>query len=433
VDDGVNVAAASGRPSLRVLLSAYACEPRKGSEPGVGWNWALGLARAGHDVWVLTRANNRDAIERALAGASASALRANLHFAYYDLPRWARWWKRGGRGVRTYYLLWQWGAYRRARRLCRQAQFDLVHHITFGVFRHPSFMGRLGLPFVFGPVGGGETAPRALRGSFPLRGHLADLARDLANWLVRIDPLMASVYRRAAVTLCKTAETLHCIPGRYRDKCRVHLEVGTQAEAHPLPRRHGAPERFRVLYVGRLVYWKGLQLGMRAFARLLERHPEAHLTVVGSGPDEAWLRSLAQRLGIEASLTWIPWLERDAVLQIYPRHDVFLYPSLHDSSGNVVLEALAGGLPVVCMKLGGPAELVDDSCGVRVVAGRSAQVVRGLARALGALADEPRLLQRMSDSAMRRARKQYSWARQVERMEALYLELHASHRAACHA
>jgi len=426
VDDRVNPLPASGRPSLRVLLSAYACEPRKGSEPGVGWNWALGLARAGHDVWVLTRANNRDAVEQALRDAPEP----NLHFVYYDLPAWARWWKRGGRGVRTYYLLWQWGAYRCARRLCRKTQFDLVHHITFGVFRHPSFMGGLGLPFVFGPVGGGETAPHALRRSFPVRGHLVDLARDLANWLVRFDPLMASVYRRAAVTLCKTAETLHCIPGRYRDKCRVHLEVGMQAEAQPVPRRRGAPERFRVLYVGRLVYWKGLHLGMMAFARLLVRHPEAHLTVVGSGPDQAWLHGLARRLGIETSVTWIPWLEREAVLQIYPRHDVFLYPSLHESSGNVVLEALAGGLPVVCMKLGGPAELVDDTCGVRVVAGQSAQVVRGLARALGALADEPRLLQRMSHSAMWRAYKQYSWARQIERMEALYLELHAARQAA---
>ena len=219
---------------MKILLSAYACEPGKGSEPGIGWNWALGLARAGHEVWVLTRANNRPAIERALAAIAPMS----LHFVYYDLPAWARWWKRGGRGVRTYYLLWQWGAYRQARRLCRAIRFDLVHHLTFGVFRHPSFMGRLGLPFVFGPVGGGETAPRALRRTFPLRGYLADAARDAANWLVRIDPLMASVYRRAALTLCKTAETLERVPGRYRDKCRVVLEVGTDAaELPPRSRR----------------------------------------------------------------------------------------------------------------------------------------------------------------------------------------------------
>ena len=430
MDGRLNARALPARERLRVLLSAYACEPHAGSEPGIGWHWGTGLARAGHEVWVLTRANNRAAIEQALATEADPGLRARLHFVYYDLPHWARWWKRGRRGVRTYYVLWQWGAYRRARRLCSQLRFDLVHHLTFGVFRHPSFMGRLGLPFVFGPVGGGETAPRALRRTFPLRGVLVDYARDLANWLVRVDPLMASCYRRAAVTLCKTAETRRRIPGRYRGKCRVQLEVGAQAGTYALPRRHLPQQRFRVLYVGRLVYWKGLHLGMRAFARLLERHPHAHLTVIGAGPDEAWLRRLARHLGIETSMTWMPWLPREAVLRTYPRYDVFLYPSLHDSSGNVVLEALAGGLPVVCMNLGGPGELVDDACGVRVQPGESAQVVLGLARALASLADEPGLLERMSYAAVRRASKQFSWSRQVERIESLYLELRAARHAA---
>ena len=101
---------------LRILISAYACEPRKGSEPGIGWQWALAHAAAGHEVWVLTRANNRAAIEDALQHHPSPG----LHFVYHDLPRWMRWWKRGGRGVRLYYLLWQWGAYRLARILCRE-------------------------------------------------------------------------------------------------------------------------------------------------------------------------------------------------------------------------------------------------------------------------------------------------------------------------
>ncbi|HZF26454.1 MAG TPA: hypothetical protein VEZ88_09350, partial [Steroidobacteraceae bacterium] len=111
---------------LRVLLSAYACEPARGSEPGIGWNWARHLAEAGNEVCVLTRANNRMAIESSLRNDPVRRLR----FAYYDLPGWARWWKRGGRGVHLYYLLWQWGAFRFARRLHRARAFDVVHHIT---------------------------------------------------------------------------------------------------------------------------------------------------------------------------------------------------------------------------------------------------------------------------------------------------------------
>ena len=125
-----------------------------------------------------------------------------------------------------------------------------------------------------GPVGGGETAPRALRKTFPLRGYLVDLARDLANRAVSVDPLMGAVFRRSRLTLCKTGETLRCIPGRHRARCVLGVELGTAAgrdeDAPPARERDAA---LRVLYVGRLVYWKGVHLGLAAFARLLGGTP----------------------------------------------------------------------------------------------------------------------------------------------------------------
>ncbi|MGH8640268.1 MAG: glycosyltransferase family 4 protein [Burkholderiales bacterium] len=412
-------------PRLRILMSAYACEPHRGSEPGIGWHWATRLARAGHNVCVLTRANNRAGIERALETDPVP----NLRFAYYDLPEWMRRWKnRAGLWSRLYYLSWQWGAYGVARRLCREARFDLVHHITFGVFRHPSFMAFLGLPFVFGPVGGGESAPQPLRKTFPLRGYVIDSFRDIANWVVRIDPLMAAVFRRSAATLCKTGETLQSIPPRFRDKCLVQVELGTDG-GPAAPHRRRDDGGFRVLYVGRLVYWKGLHLGLMAFARLLESRPGATLTIIGSGPDEAWLRAAAQRLGIGDAVNWVPRLEQAAVMRAYLRHDALLFPSLHDSSGNVVLEALSSGLPVVCLDAGGPALLVDTSCGFKVRPGAPQQVVEDLARSLAMLADDHRLIRSMGEAAVYRAREHFSWAHQVSRMEQLYQSVCADSRA----
>src|SRR5512134_2958245 len=126
MDGDVEPLAPPAKPRLRILLSAYACEPDDGAEAGVGWRWALALAQAGHEVWVITRASNCGAIERALA----SRRDLSLHVLYYDLPGWARGWKRGARRVRTSYVLWQWGAYRLARHLCRNVHFDVAHHIT---------------------------------------------------------------------------------------------------------------------------------------------------------------------------------------------------------------------------------------------------------------------------------------------------------------
>lgn len=409
--------APDARRRLRILLSAYACEPDTGWGSSIDWNWAVALAQAGHEVWVLTRAGNRLAVEKALEKHPLSG----LHFAYYDLPGRARWWKHGGRAARLRYFLWQVGAYRVTRDLCRKIPFDVAHDIASGTFRQPSMLAFLDVPFVFGPVGGGETAPRKLRGTFPVRGYVGDLVRDAVNWAMRYDPLMAVVFRRSSAMLCRTREMLHRIPARYREKCMVQVDVGTAAQGSPGV-RHRAPGQggFRVLYVGRLVYWKGLHLGLMAFAIFRQARPDARLTVIGDGPDEAWLRRIAWLLGLEDAITWVPWLQRAAVMRAYPRHDALLFPSLHDSSGNAVLEALSRGLPVVCLDAGGPAILVDSSCGVKLRCTEPDEVVQRLADALCAFAEDPVRLRAMGEAAESRARQDFSWARQAGRMAGLY-------------
>jgi glycosyltransferase involved in cell wall biosynthesis len=270
-----------------ILLSAYACEPGKGSEPGVGWHWAVEIARLGHEVHLLTRANNIIAIQGALVGLCGLP----LHIHGYDLPPWARRWKKGGRGVRLYYLLWQWGAYRRARRLQADKCFDMVHHITFGVFRQPSFMGRLGVPFVFGPVGGGESSPPRLMTSLPLRARLTDNLRSAANRMSSFDPLLRGTLRHAALIFCKTPETLAQLPFKVRRKCISMLEVAVDpALIESSPATMSGSLRF--LFAGRLLYWKGLHFALSALERMRRRVPEVAFTIVGDGPDRAWLEGL---------------------------------------------------------------------------------------------------------------------------------------------
>ncbi|MGA8406839.1 MAG: hypothetical protein WB680_06635, partial [Candidatus Acidiferrales bacterium] len=126
---------------LKILISAYACEPGKGSEPGVGWNNVEQAARF-HNVWVMTRSNNRALIEEALAAQPMP----NVHWIYLDLPRWARFWKKGQRGIHLYYSLWQILAYRKARKLHRDVGFDLAHHVTFVNYWLPTFLPLLPIP-----------------------------------------------------------------------------------------------------------------------------------------------------------------------------------------------------------------------------------------------------------------------------------------------
>jgi glycosyltransferase involved in cell wall biosynthesis len=386
---------------MRVLLSAYACEPDRGSEPGVGWHWAAELAGLGHEVVVITRSNNQGSIDKALAKAPI----AGLHFYYYDLPAWAKWWKRGNRGVHLYYWLWQFGAYNLAKQLTHKIQFDLVHHVTFGVFRQPSFMGRLGLPFIVGPLGGGDQTPRLLRGGIPAGEVLNERFRELSNRLAYLDRSVSRMYKEAVVIFCKTRETLAILPPTCRDKSRVQMEIGLDPHRilHevPIPVAHAD-----FLYVGRLLHLKGLHLALKAFSKLRKDQPDATLTIIGTGPAEAWLKNLSATLGLGNSVRWLGWISHEKIWAHYRNYTAFVFPSLHDSSGNVILEALSQALPVICLDTGGPGAILQPSCGIRVpVENRNAAaVVDDLAAAMRTLANNPELRAQMGRQALEVAR-----------------------------
>ncbi len=387
----------------RILLSAYACEPGKGSEPEVGWMWATELAAAGHEVWVITRTANRPAIKE-VYGVLASG---RLHFAYYDLPAWILRWKRGDRGVHWYYACWQWGAYRLAKRLTRSIRFDCVQHVTFVGVRAPSFMGLLEIPFYMGPVSGGECVPRHLREDMSRRARWCERLREVANRIIHFDPVMRSSFRRAERIMVATSESRQLIPRAFRRRCSVQLGVGLSSEylAWSSANRPAPKGDLRLVYAGRLLEWKGLDLALRAVAGLRDLGIRTHLTVIGDGPAARSLKELTAELDMQSSVHWVSWTPRDRLHEHYSQNDVLLFPSLRDSGGMVVLEALAHGVPVVCTDRGGPGSIVNDRCGrvVRTSGSTRAELVQGLTAAVAEISRDRVLWKKLSAGARARA------------------------------
>ena len=358
---------------MRVLISAYACEPGKGSEPGAGWNWALAAAH-NHEVWVLTRANNRASIEQALTRRNMPP----LHVVYLDFPRWARFWKRGGRGVRLYYVLWQLLAAREARRLHREHTFDLVHHITFANAWLPALAAVPDAPFVLGPVGGGPRVPLRLYGVLGPRGALRELLLVGGRWLSRVNPLTRGGWKRAAVILVQNEETRAALPRRYRHKARVRPNASIEepllaSQAEKL----GRPT---AICAGRLLPWKGVSLAILALRAL----PAWRLLVVGSGPGDASLRRLVARHDLGERVEFIPWLPQSELWLRLASCRAMILPSLRDDASFISVEAQALGVPVVAFGRGGPAVLArfPGTSFELAPIGSKDQCVRALADAL---------------------------------------------------
>jgi glycosyltransferase involved in cell wall biosynthesis len=392
---------------MRVLLSAYACEPNRGSEPEIGWQRALHMLAHADEVWVLTRANNQTAIE-----ADPLAHASGLHFIYYDLPRWALKLKKQAWFLPAYFILWQWGAYRAAARLHHERPFDRVYHVTFASMQFGSFMGCLGIPFVIGPIAGGERAPFHLLRGLPIRGQASELLRDLGMRFQRYSPLTRPAFAAAERIHVTTAGSLLLVPPKWRRKTEVHLAIATHGKSVRKDARR-APSLPRFVFAGHLLHLKGVHFAIQALAEARRTVPAATLTLIGSGPHERWLRDVAKKCGVEDAVEFAGQFPRQKLLAEFCSYTALVFPSLHDSGGFVVLEALQNGVPVICLDLGGPGVMVDESCGIIVpTAGADeAQVVAGIVNAMISLATMPASeSERLSSGAIARA-NELSWTR----------------------
>jgi len=400
---------------LKVLISAYGCEPGKGSEPGVGWQLATHMARL-NDVWVITRANNKAAIEAELSKHPID----NLHFCYFDFPAWARFWKRGPRGVNLYYYLWQLGIRKLARQLHAQVGFDVVHHATFVKYWVPAGVAVVNAPFLWGPVGGADTPPLAFWPGLGCRGFVFEAARCLARWIGEHSPSLHFTARRAALALATTPATAARLKKLGTRKVELLIEAALpEQEVQALKKLPPPPsEPFRFVYLGNLLWLKGVHLAIHAFARC--GLPKTELWLIGDGPYRAKLVNLAEKLGIAGNVRFFGKLPRQVALQRLSECHVYVHPSLHDSGGWACPEAMAAGKPVICLDIGGPAVEVTNECGFKIPLRSPEETIYLLAEAMRRLYLDSDLRLRMSAAAQKHVEKEFTWTKRVEQLNSYY-------------
>ena len=389
---------------MKILLSAFACEPGQGSEEGVGWNAAREAAKY-HEIWVLTRTFYRPAIEAELVVRPI----ANLHFVYIEPFGWKENFKGRQGGLQLHYYLWQLWAYFEARSLHRQIGFDLARHVTYVKFWSPSFISLLPIPFIWGPVGGAEAAPKPFWREFSWKGKLYETAREWAQKLGESDPFARMTARRSELALVTTEDTAKRVRAMGAKNVEVVSEAGLSKEEMAWLTQYELPDHppVRFISMGRLLHWKGYHLAVRAFAQA--NLPHAEYWLVGDGPEREKLESMVQELGIASQVKFWGKLPREESLAKLGQSHVLVHPSLHDSGGWTCLEGMAAGLPVICLDLGGPATQITQETGINVPAPDPDRAVQGLAEAIVRLAGDPQLRSRLGQAGQKRVREVYDW------------------------
>ena len=398
---------------MRVLISAYACEPDRGSEPGVGWNISVAASKF-CEVWVVTRANNREKILAASEGLS-------IHWLFYDLPRWMQWLKKKLGLVSLYYLFWQIGSRSLILRSLSEHKIDFIHHVTFGSAFFPPPICRPEFPLLWGPVGGLMSAPRSFFKWFSWRGQLVELLRPIHEW-VALRSHIPLVDRRGVYALTVSEHSRLRFPPGLRARTCLLSQVGIRRqdwESLATDSRFDGEGRFIVFMAGRLVHWKGFGFGIEAFSNFAHDKDDVELRIIGDGPEMRFLKRLVRKRGLGSKVSFLGGLDKARYQDELKNATISLFPSLHEPGAFVVVEALAAGKPVICFAGTEPATEVSDATGFRIPLKTSADSLAGFVAAMERLYSTPGLLKEMSVECRKRA-YEFIWERRLSSLQEIY-------------
>ncbi|MDE1162927.1 MAG: glycosyltransferase [Acidobacteriaceae bacterium] len=410
--------------TLKVLLMAYECSPYRGSEWAVGWGRLLQAARVA-ETHVITGEENFHALERA---RGEGLLPENVHF-YTPEPDAKLRARDPHAGMFAYhygaYQHWQQLAFPLAESLHREHGFDVVHQVTVNTFREPSYAWQLEAPFVWGPVGGSQNFPLAFLPMLPAKEAAKELVRAGVNHLsLRLKPRVRAAAHKASIVFASNSTNAQDYRKAWGREIECLLETGLAEVNEPdrtrfEQRAAGASGPLKILWSGELQTRKALPVLLRALVCVKQPF---QLTVLGDGPMRPLWESEAATLGLADRVTFcgrLPFPEAVAAMQ---KAELFCFTSLRDTSGNVVLEALAAGVPVVCFDHQGAGDMVSNACGVKIAVTTPTRSIQQWAQTIDSLAQEGERLLALSRETTAQARK-FLWSANGDRINAVYREL----------
>lgn len=409
---------------MKILIVGHACSPELGSEPGFTWNWAWYLSRT-HQVWVIAHPEYKDRVDRFLAAQPNERLR----FIWATPQSLFDYWTPGRdqeRGIRFHYWLWIKEAYRQAARLYNEIHFDIVHHVSWSTIAVPPPFWKLPVVAVWGPVGGGQSFPLAFVAH--LRYHrLKEVLRSLNLMLLPLAPKLHRSLGSADLVLATNYETRNLLQRAGAKRVDFFLDCGIDCRLNaPSPRI--AKRQLTLLWAGRLEPQKGLVIALRALAQC--KYREIRFLVAGSGTEKSEMESLTRSLGLSDRVEFLGWVPHQTMTSLFQSCDGFVFTSLRDSFGSVILEAMSNGLPVIALNHQGVRAFVPDEASIKVSVVSPEQVIHDLACAFETFVENPERRPEMSRAALAFAEGQ-TWTRRAEMMNKLYADV--MNQAAGHA
>lgn len=407
---------------MKILYDCFSCSPYYGSDEGIGWMWPYMMSQY-HDVWVLVRKDRKPDIERYCTDHGID----NIHFVYCDLPDWMNfyYWRRaknknGMLDFLAYQYLWQFPAYVAAKKLHHEIQFDLVHHVCTNDFRILGFMYKLNIPYIIGPIGGAQETPKGLQ--YYVRNHQkTEKLRSMLNKLMICLPGYKKALNAAERVYFSNTETRDFLLPYIdnKNKCALLTEVGCNSLNLVQDSSLRSVKKTVFMWAGRMEYRKGLELLVDAL-KYLPLEKEWKLVLCGDGSERDYIQQLCRQEEFVERVFFLGRLSYEKIQQVYKAANVFVFPSLRETTGTVIVEAMANELPVICLKQGGGALVVNENTGFLVSVNSREECIKEFAQAMLFCIDNSSTVKNLGLNGAVRIKEQYSWEKKCLDMNMVY-------------
>ncbi len=406
----------------KVLINAYSVSPGRGSEPGMGWNWVVNLARY-CELHIITEGEWRDKIEAELPLLPHGD---NMHFYYNEMPENGREMSRNQGDWRFYlhYAAWQRKTYRMALDIIESQKIDIIHQLNMIGYREPGYLWQIkDIPFVWGPTGGNVLFPTAFLKGVDTETRLKVRLKNIINSLQsKFHIRVHKAIKRADALLAATSQTEKWLKEYKKENLYCINETG--CHVNDICKIYKPDkETFDIIWAGRFLFSKQLNLALDTIARLKDLKG-LRLHILGSGDDKTVedYKKQAGQLGINHLCVWHGLVSQKEVFSLMSDSDLFFFPSLIEGTPHVVLEALQHKLPVLCFDCCGQGDVVNDKVGRKVKMTTPEQSVEEFAGHIKDLYGDRNLLSKLSRNSMER-QEELSWDSKAREVLGIYRKL----------
>ena len=336
---------------MKILYICYSCSPYNGTEDKLGWYIPYEISKK-HDVWIITKPDGKNEIEGFL-----NEKKSSIRVLYFDIPNIFKKIYNG-----PFYSgrlnIWNNIVEKKLSNIISENGIELIHQVNPVEFRSIGNYGKFGVPFICGPVGGGEYMPKPLL-PFAKNGLDKELIRYILNIYYKTKYKYFGRIKSIDKLLFVNEETRNYLIGN--TNATVMTELGAVFDNEIDDKILVKDDKIILLAAGRLIYRKGNNYLFKAIEQIPDKY-DFELVVLGNGPEEDNLRKqVAKSSMLTKRVQMLGKVPHTTMREYYQKASFFVMPSLRETTGSVILEALEVGIPVITMNAFGAKNLLNET------------------------------------------------------------------------